>query len=200
MARVLLTCFEPFGGHRINSSLEVVRALEGRGHCDADVATAVLPVLYGRSVEVLKEEIRRYDPRVVVALGQAEGRPQICVEKMARNLGGFDPDNAGTLPEGSQMVAGGPLAYASTLPVRRIVEALREAGIPAEISHDTGDYVCNHLFYGLMHLLATRRPDTTGGFVHLPCLPKQAIHPGWPSMDLESLVCAVEVIVSTVIG
>jgi pyroglutamyl-peptidase len=92
------------------------------------------------------------------------------------------------------VLAGGPAAYWSTLPVARIVSALVDAGVPAAASPDAGGFVCNHLFYGLMHLIATERPGIRGGFVHLPCLPEQVAGRSGPSMGLDTLVRAVEVV------
>jgi pyroglutamyl-peptidase len=93
------------------------------------------------------------------------------------------------------VLPGGPAAYWATLPVTRIVSALVEAGVPAAASSDAGGFVCNHLFYGLMHLIASERPDIRGGFVHLPCLPQQVAGSGGPSMGLDTLARAVEIAV-----
>jgi len=83
------------------------------------------------------------------------------------------------------VLPGGPAAYWATPPVTGIVSALVDAG----------GFVCNHLFYGLMHLIASERPDIRGGFVHLPCLPQQVAGSGGPSMGLDTLARAVEIAV-----
>jgi pyroglutamyl-peptidase len=98
------------------------------------------------------------------------------------------------------VLIGGPAAYWGTLPVVEVVSALLAAGVPAAPSPDAGGYVCNHVFYGLMHLIATERPDLRGGFVHVPCLPEQVTATGGPSMGLDTLARAVEVVVQTTIG
>jgi len=74
-----------------------------------------------------------------------------------------------------------------------MVSALVDAGVPAAPSPDAGGFVCNHVFYGLMHLIATERRQMRGGFVHLPCLPEQVAGSGGPSMGLATLARAVEV-------
>jgi pyroglutamyl-peptidase len=154
-------------------------------------------VLFDAALEALTDAIHRFEPDVVISLGQADAYSQIAVEQVAVNLNSSEePDNAGSRATDLPVVPGGPIAYWSSLPVTGIVAALRDAGIPAVVSYDAGGYVCNHLFYGLMHLLATERLDTIGGFVHLPLLLEQAVGSGVPSMGRETLVKAVEVIVS----
>ena len=195
--RVLVTGFEPFRGQTLNSSLEVVRALEGRAVSPVALETACVPVLFDAALEALRDAIHRFEPDVVIALGQADAYSQIAVEHVAVNLNSSEePDNAGSRATDLPVVPDGPIAYWSSLPVRGIVAALHDAGIPAVVSYDAGGFVCNHLFYGLMHLLANERLDTIGGFVHLPVLPEQAVGTGVPSMGRETLVKAVEVIVS----
>ena len=99
------------------------------------------------------------------------------------------------------MVAGGPAAYFATLPIKAAVAALREAGLPAIVSNTAGTFVCNHVFYGLMHLAATRRPGLRGGFLHVPYLPSQAARHatslgGAPSMALEDIVRGIEIVLT----
>jgi pyroglutamyl-peptidase len=137
-------------------------------------------------------------PAAVLALGQADGRDRVTAERVALNLvTATDADESGrALPE-EPVLAGGRAAYWSTLPVTRIVSALVDAGVPAAASPDAGGFVCNHLFYGLMHLIATERPQMRGGFVHLPCLPEQVAGSGGPSMGLDTLARAVEIAART---
>jgi pyroglutamyl-peptidase len=118
------------------------------------------------------------------------------VERVALNLvTAAEADESGrALPE-EPVLPGGPAAYWATLPVAGIVAALVDAGVPAAASPDAGGFVCNHLFYGLMHLIATERPDVRGGLVHLPCLPEQVAGSGGPSMGLDALTRAVEIAV-----
>ena len=198
--RVLVTGFEPFGGQALNSSGEIVRALEGQSLASVTPATAVLPVVYGAAVQALSDAVARVDPEIVVSLGQADESGSIAVERLARDVSTAEQrDNAGRrgrdLPPGHR----GPAVYASTLPVAQVVEELRRAGIPGVLSEDAGGYVCNHLFYGLMHLLATERPGAVGGFVHVPCLPEQVGRADRASLPRETLTRAVEVIIDCTI-
>jgi pyroglutamyl-peptidase len=162
------------------------------------VATVVLPVVYGDATRALSTAIAETRPTAVVALGQANGRDRISVERVALNLvTETAPDNAGRSLAEEPVLAGGPAAYWATLPVVEVVSALLAAGVPAAPSADAGGYVCNHVFYGRMHLIATERPDLRGGFVHLPCLPEQVTATGGPSMGLDTLARALDVVVRT---
>jgi pyroglutamyl-peptidase len=201
MPDLLITGFAPFGGFSANSSEEVVHTLEDRSH--RSIAAAVLPVEYLRSLIALREAIVEADPRVVISLGQAEGRKEICVETVATASGGMYPDEAGLAadqPAPSRAASGEalPATYLSTLPVGRIAACLEDAGIPVALSRDAGSYVCNHLFYELMHILATERPTTIGGFVHLPILPERSMPPGVGGMKFATMVHAVDLIVRVV--
>lgn len=182
----------------MNSSGAALAELAARRPADLDVATVVLPVVYGDATRVLSEAIAATRPAVVVALGQADGRDRVTVERIALNLvTAPEADESGrALPE-EPVLEGGPAAYWATLPVTGIVAALVEAGVPAAASPDAGGFVCNHAFYGLMHLIATERPDIRGGFVHLPCLPEQVAGSGGPSMGLDILARAVELAART---
>lgn len=189
--RVLVTGFEPFGGERVNPSAEIVRALRGRVIAGHGVAGWVLPCVFGASLEALREALRRERPMLVVALGQAGGRTGITPERVAVNLNDARiPDNAGERPVDTPVVPGGATAFWSTLPVKAIVAALQARGVPAAVSPTAGTYVCNHVFYGLMHALRRRR-GVRGGFIHVPWLPEQA-PAGQPSLPLERMVEAVE--------
>jgi pyroglutamyl-peptidase len=196
---ILLTGFEPFGGEITNPSWTAVRdaaaILRAEGH---DVETVELPCVFGDSLRALEEALDRYTPGLVVCAGQAGGRPRVSLERIAINCDDARiPDNAGMAPVDEPVVTGGPAAYFSTLPVKAALAALLSAGIPAEISQTAGTYVCNHVFYGLMHALRLR-PGTRGGFVHVPFEPAQ-LPPGStdPALPLEQLAEALAVVVRT---
>jgi len=158
----------------------------------------VLPVSYERAPDELRAAVRAAEPDAVVCFGQADGRAGISVERFALNLD--DPanvDNDGT-SSAAPVDGEGPAAYRSTLPVDEIVAALRAAGIPAAASRDAGGFLCNHVFYALMRLLKLERPEATGGFVHVPLLPEQALETAVASMPLDVLVQAAAIVVEVV--
>ena len=191
--RILLTGFEPFGGDPINPSALVCRALHGQRLAHATVHAVELPCVFGRALQVLDEALAAHSPVLVLALGLAAGRGEISVERVAINIDDARiPDNAGVQPVDVPVVAGGPAAWFSTLPVKAIVAALRQTGLPAGVSQSAGTFVCNHVFYGLQHRLA--RTGVRSGFVHVPLLDTQvAAHPGLPALPLADLVRGVRI-------
>jgi len=189
--KILLTGFEPFGGETVNPSLEVVQALDGEHVGGAAVVGLGLPCVYADAVAGLDRALEALSPVLVICLGQAAGAPGLRLERVAVNLSDtVQPDNAGTVLRDTPVVAGGPAAYFSTLPLARMVEALRAHGHVVELSGSAGAYVCNHVFYTLQHRLVGRA--LPAGFIHLPLLPRQAAgRTGVPGMALESQVAAV---------
>lgn len=174
LPRILLSGFDAFGGETINPSWEAVRALHGRrvgGHL---VVTRQLPTEFAASLRQLKAVMRELKPAIVLGVGQAGGRAQLSLERVAINLQDARmPDNAGAQPIDEPVIADAPAAYFSTLPLKAMLAALHDAGVPAEISHSAGTYVCNHIAYAMLHLAAART-GTRAGFIHIPYLPAQA--------------------------
>lgn len=201
MIRVLVTAFEPFGGETLNPSQQAVQRLAGGAALvGVDLRTTDLPVAFGQAIDVLRAAIAAHDPDVVLCVGEAGGRFAVTPERFAVNLNDASfPDNAGNQPVDEPIVAGGPVAYASTLPVAEMVAAMRTAGIPATKSSTAGNYVCNNVFYGLMHLIATERPGLRGGFVHVPYMHEQVLHrrDAQPSLSLEQITDALRIAVQT---
>ncbi|MCJ0762211.1 pyroglutamyl-peptidase I [Variovorax terrae] len=185
--RVLLTGFDPFGGEALNPSWLAVQALQGRQVGGHRLVAVQLPTVFGASLRVLRAALRQHRPALVICVGQAGGRAALSLERVAINVDDARiPDNAAAQPVDTPVVANGPAAYFSTLPIKAMRLALQRDGLNAEVSQTAGTFVCNHVFYGLMHELATRRGlrHTRGGFIHVPWLPEQ----GSPSMALDDLV------------
>jgi pyroglutamyl-peptidase len=198
--RVLVTGFEPFGGAVVNPSELLVRALAAAPPAGIELATAVLPVSYGRADDLLETAVRSARPELVVCFGQADGRSGISVERVALNLDDTErPDSDGVVSR-SEIDPTGPVAYRSTLPVDEIVAALRAEGIPAASSRDAGGYLCNRVFYKLMRLLGVERPAARGGFVHVPLLPEQTVELSAPSMALATVERAARVVIATAVA
>ncbi|MES2317386.1 MAG: pyroglutamyl-peptidase I [Pseudomonadota bacterium] len=197
MKTVLLTGFEPFNKETVNPAWEAVRSLEGWSGQGFAVEVLQLPCVFGEANRVLGEALARFKPDVVISVGQAGGRVDLSVERVAINVDDAPiPDNAQRQLVDEAIVAGGPAAYFSTLPIKAIVAALRGAGLPASVSQTAGTFVCNHVFYGLMH--ATAGQKVRAGFIHIPYLPEQAAaHPGAASMALADLVKGLKVAVET---
>jgi pyroglutamyl-peptidase len=194
MSPILLTGFDPFGGEKLNPSWEAVRHLDQKAIEGHTIHTLQIPTVFDRSVEQLIDRIEKLDPALILCIGQAGGRSEITVERVAINLNDARiPDNEGNQPIDTEVVPGGPAAYFANLPVKAMVHEMNKRGIPASVSHTAGTFVCNHLFYGLMHYLAQSEKPRKGGFIHIPYLPEQAVHhSGAPHMSLETIVRGLE--------
>jgi len=186
MTKVLLTGFEPFGKATLNPSGEIVKQISGD-----NIVTAILPVAYAQSAERLLALIAEHNPDVVISLGQAEGRTQITPEKVAINLDDARlADNEGVMRTDVKILEDGPDAYFSTLPIKEIVEAIKDAGVPAAVSLTAGAFLCNHIFYVMQNKFAGT--PVRSGFVHVPLMDEQAGEfPGLPTMPLDQMVKAV---------
>ena len=195
--KALVTGFETFGGEPINPAREALGRLPPRLGALA-IATRVLPAVFGDALDALEEAVRAAAPDIVLCVGLAGGRAALSLERVAINIEDARiPDNKGRQSIDLPVVAGGPAAYFATLPIKAAAAELREAGLPAVVSNSAGTFVCNHVFYGLMHLAATRRLDLRGGFLHVPYLPSQAARQeGAPSMALEDIVRGIEIVLT----
>ena len=181
--KALVTGFEAFGGESVNPALEALRQLpENVGA--VPLATRILPTVFGRSLAALEAAVAATAPDIVLCVGEAGGRSALSLERVAINIDDARiPDNGGNQPIDRPVIPGGPPAYFATLPIKAAVAALREAGLPAIVSNSAGTFVCNHVFYGLLHLAATRRRGLRGGFLHVPYLPSQAARHGRRAVD-----------------
>jgi pyroglutamyl-peptidase len=185
--KVLLTGFDAFGGASINPSGLAVKALHGRQIAGHRVVAAQLPTVFGESLQALRALLARHQPALVICVGQAGGRGALSLERVAINVNDAPlADNADAQPVDTPVVPGAPVAYFSSLPIKAMLATLQREGIAAEVSQTAGTFVCNHVFFGLMHELNQRRAlrHTRGGFVHVPWLPEQ----GTPSMALDEVV------------
>ena len=169
--RILVSCFEPFGGREENASARAVLALPERLG-SARLIPCSLPVVFGESARVLFERASECRPHAIVCVGEAGGRSALTPERFAVNrMDARIPDNSGSRPRGKAILPGGPSKLATLLPVEAMAEAIRQAGYPAELSDSAGTFVCNDLFY---RLLAHRfTPDIPRGFLHVPAEPSE---------------------------
>lgn len=186
--KILFTGFDPFGGEEINPSWEAVKLLPDR-IAGAEIVKLCVPTVFGEAFRAAGACAARERADAVICVGQAGGRAAVTVERVAINL--MDarmPDNAGYMPSDEPVVPGGPAAYFATAPVKAMTEAMRAAGVSAEVSYSAGTFVCNSLLYSLLHAL--RVPS---GFIHLPYTPRQAAGktPVPPSLALERSVLAL---------
>ena len=190
--RVLISGFEPFGGSNFNSSQLVVEAISKESFTGLELFTVILPVDFGKAADVLLSKVKEIDPEIIIAFGQAEGRKALTPEKIAINLDSARiPDNAGELRVNKVIIEKGADGYFSTLPIEKMVEAVKECGLESEISLSAGAFLCNHIFYHLQHKLL--ESGVKSGFVHLPLVNEQiAQYPNQPSWALKDLIQGVK--------
>jgi len=197
--KILVTGFDPFGGETVNPAIESVKRLPDKIG-SAEIIKLEIPTVIGKSVALIQTAIGLHHPDVVLSVGQAGGRPDITVERVGINIDDCRiSDNEGNQPVDMKVAVDGPAAYFATLPIKAMVENIKSHGIPASISNSAGTFICNHVFYGVAHIVATQYPAMKSGFIHIPYLPQQVLNkPGMPSMTLDSivqgLVCAIETI------
>ncbi|MBQ7889123.1 MAG: pyroglutamyl-peptidase I [Erysipelotrichaceae bacterium] len=190
--KILVTGFDPFGGESINPSSEVVRRLP-KNVLDAEIIPLIIPTMFQLSISVIEEAILKYDPDVIVSIGQAGGRNAMTVERIGINRDDARiPDNAGVQRIDEPVVSSGPAAYFSTLPIKAMVQHIQNKGIHAAVSNTAGTFVCNHVMYGVLHLCATKYKNKRAGFIHIPYLSEQTqSKPQYPSMSLEDIITGI---------
>ena len=193
--KLLLTGFDPFGGEQTNPALEaVMRVRDQIG--TIQIIKREVPTVFEKSVEVVKEMIKEEEPDMVICVGQAGGRCDMTVERVAINyMDARIPDNEGNKPEDQPVIKDGENAYFSTLPIKRMVTAMKEAGIPASVSNSAGTFVCNQLLYGVLHWIQKEGLPTKACFIHVPYLPEQVAkkETSYASMSLNDIIKALEV-------
>ncbi len=195
--KALITGFEPFAGDKINPSSLAVARLKKR-IAGVAVHTAQLPASYARSAIVLRGAIVETRPDIVLCVGLAGGRAELCLERVAINVQDARiRDNDGKQPIDKPVIANGPAAHFASLPIKACVSAMRKAGLPAIVSNTAGTFVCNHIFYSLMDFVARHQLAMRGGFLHVPYAPEQAASlAGAPSMAVDDIARGIEIIVS----
>ncbi len=176
--KILLTAFDPFGGEKVNAAEEALKLIPDRTG-GAEVVKLTVPTVFYKCISALGEAIAREQPAAVLCIGQAGGRCDLSIERVAINLmdAGI-PDNEGVAPVDRAIFPDGKNAYFSTLPVKAMVQAIRAAGLPASLSYSAGTFVCNQLMYGLLYTLERQYPAVRGGFLHIPFTPAQAAKRG----------------------
>ncbi len=198
--KILITGFDAFGGEKINPASLILNKLgdEIDGH---RLEKLFLPTKFVGSADILEKKIIKTRPDIIISLGQAGGRTDITVERVAINIADASiADNDGKMPIDEKIRWDGENAYFSTLPIKAIVENLRKEEIPASVSNTAGTYVCNFIMYNDLYF-ADKYKNISAGFIHVPYLPAQVLDKrNMASMSLENMVKAVEIIIKTSIA
>ena len=196
--KLLLTAFTPFDGEKINPALEAVKLLKDKIE-NVEIVKFEVPTVFGKSIQLVFDAIDKEKPDFVLSIGQAGGRAEITPERVAINLDDARiPDNEGNQPIDEPIFPDGENAYFSTLPVKAMVEAIREEGIPSSLSNSAGTFVCNHLMYGVLYYL-DKRPVIKAGFIHVPYIPEQVKNKKeMPALELSEIVRGLEAAITAI--
>lgn len=196
--KVLLTGFEAFLGMESNPTEYIAKELDGKTIGEKKIIGRILPVDFHNSKHIVQNLIKEHNPDQVISLGVAVGRNRITPERIAINCMDGEKDNAGNSFVDKLIFEDGPDAYFSTLPIRKMVDAMKEQSIPAKISNTAGTYLCNQVMYSARHYISSHDLDIKAGFIHIPAHHSLVLDkPSIPSWALDDLKRAVEVILST---
>ena len=197
--KLLLTAFDPFGGDPVNPALEAVKLVSGTVGA-VQVVKLEVPTVFGRSIDTVAKAIKAEKPDAVLCIGQAGGRFDLTPERVAINLDDARiKDNEATSLLTCPSLKTVPLLIFSTLPIKAMVQNIRNAGLPASVSNTAGTFVCNHLMYGVLYTLAKSYPGVRGGFMHVPFIPSQVVNrPSVPSMNLQDIAKGIEAAIAAI--
>ena len=198
--KILVTGFDPFGGEKVNPALEAVKSLPSKIR-GAEIAWVEIPTVFYKASEVLEAEIEKYQPDVVLCIGQAGGRASLTPERVAINQDDARiPDNQGNQPIDTPIREDGQAAYFSTLPIKAMVKAIKEEGLPATVSNTAGTFVCNHLMFQALYLADKKFPNMRAGFMHIPYMTEQVVNkPNTASMCLTDIVRGIEAAIGAIV-
>lgn len=198
--KVLITGFDPFGGESINPAWEAVKMMKDT-IAGAEIVKMQIPTVVGKSIEKIHEKMKEINPDIVLSIGQAGGRFGVTPERVAINITDARiPDNEGNQPIDTPIFVDGPAAYFTNLPVKAMVESIKNAGYPSVLSNTAGTYICNHVMYGILHYIDKEFPNIRGGFIHVPYAASQVVNkPGTPSMAIADITAALEAAVQAAV-
>ena len=198
--KILVTGFDPFGGEKVNPALEAVKSLPSEIN-GAEIHWVEIPTVFYKAAEVLETAIVRFQPDAVLCIGQAGGRTSLTPERVAINQDDARiPDNQGNQPIDTPIRLDGQAAYFSTLPIKAMVQSIKEEGLPATVSNTAGTFVCNHLMYQALYLADKKFPDMRAGFMHIPYMTEQVINkPNTASMNLTDIVRGIEAAIGAIV-
>lgn len=186
--KILVTGFDPFGGEKTNPAIEAVKRIDENIE-GAEIIKLEIPTVFNKSADVVEEKIKEVNPDVILSVGQAGGRYDITVERVAINEDDARiADNEGNQPIDTKIREDGEAAYFASIPIKAIVEEIKSEGIPASVSNSAGTFVCNHIMYQDLYL-AEKYGNIKAGFIHVPFLPEQVLDKkNTSSMSLEDIV------------
>lgn len=198
--KIMLTAFDPFGGDKVNPALEAVKLVRPELF-DAEIVKVEIPTVFGKSIDTALAAMEEHHPDVVFCIGQAGGRFDMTPERVAINVDDARiADNEGNQPVDAAIFSDGEPAYFSMLPIKAMVQAMKDAGIPASVSNTAGTFVCNHIMYGVLYHIHKSFPDVRGGFMHVPFTTEQVVsRSNMPALSTEQIARGIEACIQAII-
>ncbi|AZS15748.1 pyroglutamyl-peptidase I [Paenibacillus lutimineralis] len=202
---ILITAFEAFGDDSINPTERLLADIGKEQITGAKIHTLLLPVVFDECAVKLLEAVRALQPDAVICCGLASGRTSITPEQIAINLKEVPKessvaDNNGSRPYDERISLDGPDGLFSLLPVRKMVDSMREQGIPAAISYSAGTFICNNTMYALLDYIRVHQLPMVGGFVHFPASEEMAaLKPSMPSLSQATMLKGLKVMIHTLL-
>ena len=198
--KILVTGFDPFGGESMNPAIEAVKLLPDT-IAGAEIVKLEIPTVFHKSAQVVREKMQEIQPDVVLNIGQAGGRTGLTPERVAINQDDARiEDNDGNQPIDAPIQEDGQPAYFSKLPIKAMVEAIHQAGLPASVSNTAGTFVCNHIMYQTLYLVDKEFPQAKAGFMHIPFMTEQVVDkPTMASMSLTDIAKGIEAAITAIV-
>ncbi len=198
--KILVTGFDPFGGESMNPAIEAVKLLPDT-IAGADIVKLEIPTVFHKSAQVVREKMQEIQPDVVLNIGQAGGRTGLTPERVAINQDDARiEDNDGNQPIDAPIQEDGQPAYFSKLPIKAMVEAIHQTGLPASVSNSAGTFVCNHIMYQTLYLVDKEFPQAKAGFMHIPFMTEQVVDkPTMASMSLTDIAKGIEAAITAIV-
>lgn len=179
--------------------MKIAEELHGMEIGGFRIHSEILPVEFSESGNQLVGHIENIKPDAVLSLGLSGGRFKITPERIAINVNDGPADNNGHAPVDEPIVENGADGYFTNMPVRKMVDAVKKAGLPADISNTAGAYLCNNIMYRALHYANVQQPGMLAGFIHIPASHELAVEhgrvPSWSHEDLKrGIVACIEVL------
>lgn len=197
--KILITGFDPFGGEKTNPAIESVKRIDENIE-GAEIHKLEIPTVFHKAADKIEEKIKEIQPDVILSVGQAGGRYDLTVERVAINQDDARiPDNEENQPIDVKIREDGKNAYFATIPIKAMVEEIKKENIPASVSNTAGTFVCNHVMYQDLYL-AEKYGNIKAGFIHVPFLPEQVLDKkDTVSMSLDDIVKGLNAAVRAIV-
>ncbi|MBI3705544.1 MAG: pyroglutamyl-peptidase I [Rhizobiales bacterium] len=169
MPTILLTGFGPFPGAPVNPTGPLVRALKrSTRQPSVKLVAHVFMTDYAAVDRDLPKLLKQHKPDALLMFGLATRARLLRVETLARNVVSVRPDVGGKTLQRRSIVPGARATMTMRAPARALLAALRKAQVPARLSRDAGDYLCNYLCWRATEAAARNNGPRLAAFIHIP--------------------------------